>query len=140
MRFRTSRFLLVTALLALSSSPTRADILYAGNYNNNTIVKFTSDGTASLFVSFGTVGNGTGLLGLAFDSAANLYASTPGDNTIEKFTPGGVGSVFGDASDGLNGPLNQAFDSAGNLYVRTILTTIAKFTPGGIGSVFGTGL
>ena len=76
--------------------------LYAANYGDNTVEKFTS-GVGSVFASSGL----NSVYGLAFDSTGNLYAANSGDNTIEMFTPGGVGSVF--ASSDLNNPQFLAF-------------------------------
>ena len=85
--------------------------LYASNYSDNTIEKFTPDGVASVFASSGL----NEPIGLAFDSAGNLYAANLGNNTIEKFTSGGVGSVFASGiANGVNGPEFLAFtDDAG---------------------------
>ena len=54
--------------------------LYAANYGDNTIQKFTTGGARSVFASTGL----SGPIGLAFDGAGNLYAANSGDNTIEK--------------------------------------------------------
>ena len=100
-----------TALLALAASALPAlatpGDLYVSNNNNNTIVRITPGGAASVFAS-------TGLnfpTGLAFDASGNLYAANIGSslNTIERFTPGGAASVF---ATGLNGPLFLAFEPA----------------------------
>ena len=80
--------------------------LYVANNANNTIVRFTPGGAASVFASTGL----NQLNGLAFDAGGNLYAANAGNNTIERFTPGGVGSVF--ASSGLNFPTFLAFEPA----------------------------
>src|SRR5438093_1380293 len=82
---------------------------YAANGNNNTIVKFTSGGSGSVFASTGL--SPSGLVGLAFDSAGNLYAANFNTNTVQKFTPGGVGSIFA-GGGGLRAPFELAFDSA----------------------------
>jgi len=106
--------------------------LYAANYGDSTIEKFTPGGVGSIFSS-------TGLSlphGLAFDTAGNLYAANQGDNTITRFTPGGVGSVF--ASTGSSEPTGLAFDSAGNLYASFNNNTIQRFAPDGIGTLFAT--
>jgi len=108
--------------------------LYATTLENQ-ILRYTPDGTGSMFASTGLKSPS----GLAFDSAGNLYAANRGNNTIEKFTPDGTASLF--ASTGLNAPSGLAFDGAGNLYAANILGgsgSIEKFTPGGFGSVFAT--
>ena len=133
---KTSITSLITAgaalLLSSLAAPARADILYAINYNNSTIVKYTGSGVGSVFAS-------TGLnepFGLAFDSAGNLYAANGIGSTIEKFTPDGTGTLFanGALADGM------AFDRAGNLYFANRAdNTIGKITPGGVVSVFASG-
>ena len=67
-----------------------ADDIYVSNYGDNTITKFASNGTPSLFAN-----SGLNLpVGLTFDSSGNLYASNWGDNTITKFAPNGTPSLF----------------------------------------------
>ena len=138
---KTTLPLLLTACAALllgsPAMPVRADILYAANYGNNTIVKFTGGGAGSVFGSVG------GPIGLAFDSTGHLY--TASGDSIVKFTLGGIGSVF--ASDGLRGTAGLAFDGAGSLYAANIyplaldigFVAIEKFTSSGVGSIFATG-
>ena len=134
----TTRISLAAALLALAASAVPAlatpGDLYVGNANNNTIVRITPGGAASVFASTGL----SGPYGLAFDASGNLYAANVGNDTIERFTPGGVASVF--ASTGLNGPIGLAFDASGNLYAANGDNTIERFTPGGVASVFATGV
>lgn len=87
--------------------------LFVSNQGDNTILKFSPDGTRSVFAS--TVLNIP--TGLAFDSVGNLYAANYGDNTIAKFTPEGLGSIFasgGNGSGGVFRPHYLAFtDDAG---------------------------
>ena len=135
----TTRISLAAALLALAASAVPAlatpGDLYVGNANNNTIVRITPGGAASVFASTGL----NGPYGLAFDASGNLYAANVGNNTIERFTPGGAASVF--ASTGLSTPIGLAFDASGNLYAaNSSNNTIEQFTPGGAASVFATGL
>jgi hypothetical protein len=73
--------------------------LYAANYDN-TIMKYTSSGTGSVFAR-----GLNGPLGLAFDQPGNLYSANFGNGTIYKFTPGGTRSVF---ATGLSGPYGQS--------------------------------
>src|SRR5438270_646918 len=90
-------------VLWMLPAASRADILYVANLANNTIEKFTTSGSASLFAS-------TGLsipIGLAFDSAGNLYAANNTSASIEKFTTSGSASLF--ANSGLNQPTGLAF-------------------------------
>jgi len=125
--------------LHLAIAPVRADLLFVGQYSNNTIVSFDTTASLPTPTTFATTGLDQPYF-LAFDAAGNLYAANSLSNTIERFTPGGVGSVF--ASAGLSYPVGLAFDAAGNLYVANeVSNTIEKFTPGGVGSVFAsTGL
>ena len=132
---RLCRSLAVVGLAAmlLIAPAGRADTIYVtGDWGQ--IIKFTSDGTRSVF------GDGAGQVtgGLAIDSAGNVYWADQYFSRIFKFTPDGVRSVF--ASTGLIYPSGLAFDSAGNLYAANYDNTILKFTPDGIGSVFATGL
>jgi DNA-binding beta-propeller fold protein YncE len=77
---------IVGLLLGGLTAPCYADILYVANTGNNTIVKFTSGGVASVFANSGL----DNPVGLAFDSAGNLYVANAGNsNTIMKFTPSG---------------------------------------------------
>ena len=92
--------------------------LYVTNANggapgsNGQVLKFTSDGIASVF-------NETGFqsaYGLALDAGGNVYVSNNAGNTVEKFAPDGTDlGLF--ASSGLNAPLGIMFDRSGNLYV-----------------------
>ena len=100
------------------------------NSSDSTIVRLTSNGTASVFASGLDFPNG-----LAFDSAGNLYVANTDNSTIMKFAPNGTGSLFARTPypDGL------AFDSAGNLYASNIEGGISKFSPTGTGlGTFGT--
>jgi sugar lactone lactonase YvrE len=100
------------------------------NSSDSTIVKLTSNGTASVFASGLDFPNG-----LAFDSAGNLYVANTDNSTIMKFASNGTGSLFARTPypDGL------AFDSAGNLYASNIEGGISKFSPTGTGlGTFGT--
>ena len=98
-----------TALLALAASAVPAlatpGDLYVGNANNNTIVRITPGGAASVFASTGL----NGPYGLAFDASGNLYAANSSNNTIERFTPGGAASVF---ATRLSQPIFLAFEPA----------------------------
>ena len=131
------RLLAVLAGLAslLTPQDAVADSLYAANYGNSTIEKFTPAGASSLFANTFLAAP----IGLAFDSAGNLYVTNNG-SFIEKLTPGGSSSTF--ANTHLLGAFGLAFDGAGNLYAANVVgNTIAKFTPEGVGSVFAsTGL
>jgi sugar lactone lactonase YvrE len=119
-------------LAGLAAAPTRADIIYASNGLNDTIEKYASNGSRSVFASSGL----TAPHGVAFDSAGNLFAANYADGSIEKLTPAAVGSVFSSAGL-LQFPFGLAFDSTGNLYASDfVFNRIIKFTPGGVGSTF----
>ena len=105
--------------------------LFVSDFTDNQIIKFTANGTRSVFATAGV----NGPRGLAFDNAGYLYAANVTNNTIEKFNTAGVGSVF--ASSGLNYPIGLAFDSIGNLYAANLSNnSIEKFTSAGSPSVF----
>jgi len=57
--------------------------------HEDSIIKFTPDGTRSTFAS-----GLKSLLGLAFDKGGNLFAADHGVRAIVKFTPDGSKSTF----------------------------------------------
>jgi hypothetical protein len=57
--------------------------------HEDSIIKFTPDGTRSIFAS-----GLKSLLGLAFDKDGNLFAADHGADAIVKFTPDGARSTF----------------------------------------------
>ncbi len=82
--------------LYVANSGTNGDL-------SNTILKFNTNGTSSVFA---TATNGlSGPRGLAFDSAGDLYVANSVTGTILKFTPGGTSSVF---ASGLSSPTSIA--------------------------------
>ena len=136
-RFATLHAIAIAGLLLVGlPAASRGDILYEADEFNNTIEKFNSAGSPSLFVNTGL----TISVGLAFDTAGNLFVGDRGSTAIKKFTPGGVGTVFVPSGNGLLfQPRAMAFDSTGNLYVANgTANSIVRFTPGGVGSVFAT--
>ena len=121
-----------------------AENLYVANALNNTVVKFTPDGSGTVFAD-----RTDGIaqpFDLAFDAAGNLYVSNgrggpAGTGSVLKFTPDGVGSVFADS--GFHRAVGLAFDVSGNLYVSNMdNNTIEKFAPDGtdLGVFASTGL
>ena len=106
-------YLGIVALTPLFHSPNtaHADTFYVTSWFNNTIEKFDSNGSASVFAS-------TGLnkpLGIALDKGGNVYVANSGNGTIEKFDPNGNGTVFATAQGfgfgvgfGTNGNLSVA--------------------------------
>jgi len=106
--------------------------LFAANYYDGTIAKFTSNGLGSIFAS-----GPTGPVGLAFDAGGNLYAANHDRNIVTKFDATGTNTTF---ATGFNIPVGLAFDVLGNLYVSSFYgPTITKVAPNGSGSNFGNG-
>jgi DNA-binding beta-propeller fold protein YncE len=116
--------------------------LFAADATDQSIYKFTPDGTRSVFVGPEAFTKpGTGPIGLAFDRFGNLFVSTAvfpynGDGIL-KFTPRGVRSTF---ASGLPNPRSLIFDSAGKLFLAQIPPSaggdILKFTRNGVPTVF----
>jgi hypothetical protein len=114
---------------------------------NQTIWKFTPDGTRSIFV--GPTAFGPNVFpagGLAFDRFGNLFVAVlsgvaQGEDLIFEFAPDGTESTF---ATGLNTPRGLAFDRSGSLFVAELIQTgpgdILKFNPGGIRTVFASGI
>ena len=133
--------------------------LFAADATDQTIFKFTSDGTRSIFVGpeaftngetgptgpIGLATNGesgpSGPVGLAFDHFGNLFVSTvefPYNNDqILKFTPHGVKRTVASGLPNLRGLI---FDSAGKLFVANITASVGgdilKFRRDGVPTVF----
>ena len=116
--------------------------LFAADATNQTIYKFTPDGTRSIFVGPEAFTSSESCpIGLAFDQFGNLFVSTvvfPGNNDrILKFTPRGVKRTF---ASGLPSPRGLTFDSAGKLFVADIPPRfggdILRFTRDGMPTVF----
>lgn len=119
--------------------------LYVADPTSQTIYKFDTIGTRTIFAGPSAFAATGGPVGLAFNSVGNLFASTSGGTngaSILKFDAAGVATAF--ASDLTGNPRGLAFDGAGNLFVgETGATTsgdILEFTPGGVASVFDSGL
>jgi DNA-binding beta-propeller fold protein YncE len=116
--------------------------LFAADATDQTIYKFTPDGTRSIFIGpEAFINPDTGPIGLAFDHFGNLFVSTAvfpynGDGVL-KFTPRGAKSTF---VSGLPNPRGLVFDSAGKLFVaqipRSASGDIVKFTRKGRATVF----
>jgi sugar lactone lactonase YvrE len=127
--------------LALDS----AGNLYAAVADEQTIYKFTTNGTRSVFAGPSAFTENAFPVGLAVDSTGNLFVSTegdPGNDTILEFTPTGMESTF---ATGLNNPRGLAFDGSGYLFVAESNPApdgdILKFAPGGgAPTVFASGI
>lgn len=117
--------------------------LFLADSFDQTIFKFTTDGTRSVFAGPSVFGSNLHPEGLAFDSAGNLFVGVNdfgnlSNGEILKFTPMGSESTF---TTGLNAVEGLAFDSLDNLFaVETVDGDILKFTPGGTETVFAAGL
>src|ERR1700704_4535121 len=119
------RLVITVAGLAASLVPfsLRASALYEADSSNhsNTIFKFPSAGTKSIFASGVSEPQG-----LAFDRSGDLFVTTFGNGPLLKFAPNGTRSIF---ASGLGSPEGLAFDHSNNLFVADELdNTIYKFT------------
>jgi len=93
--------------------------------NQRAILKFSPDGTKSIFAA------GISSGGMAFDRSGSLLVSQ-GDSILE-FDAAGAKSVF---ASGLGNPIDLAVDGAGNLFVVNMAVSdarigraILKFSP-----------
>jgi sugar lactone lactonase YvrE len=114
--------------------------LFVADALDQTVYKFTPNGTRTVFVGPSAFTPDSGPAGWAFDRFGNLFVSTnsgcpPAEpDSILKFTSDGVGSTF--VTD-LVLPRGLAFDRSGNLFVAEFCANdILKFTPNGARSVF----
>ena len=93
------------------------------------ILKFTTDGRSSVFVS-----NISHPKGLAFDALGNLYLAYPDRDSILKFTPSGARTTF---ASGIAHPYRLAFDTSGNLFVTDpAANSVYEVSPSGVVSIF----
>ena len=125
----------LASLFVVGSTLAAPGDLYVSDVAGKQILKYTPDGTKSVFAS------GLDAVGpLAFDRAGNLFvteSTQPG--AILKFAPDGTKSTF---ASGLSLPGWPAFDGAGNLFVTESfgdIGDILRFTPSGTQSTFATG-
>jgi len=107
--------------------------LYVANLGNNTIDKFTADGTESVFASYAL----NSPIGLAFDATGNLYVASEGNSLIVRFDSGGNPSLFSSREPE---PAGLAFDRNGTLYVANWGNSIDKLDTNGNKSTFASGL
>jgi sugar lactone lactonase YvrE len=105
-------------------------LLYVANSSADEILRFTPDGTRTVFA--------TELLdgprGLAFDEEGILFAANGVSNTVVKISPAGDVSLF--ASTNLSNPRGVAFDLDGNLFVANSgNNTLLQLAPDGTATV-----
>jgi hypothetical protein len=117
--------------------PTSA-ALYVTCSANNTIVKVTTTGTATVYAGSGTAAltDGTGAAaafdqpnGITVDGSGNLYVADQLNNAIRKIAPGGVVTTF---ATGFNSPRGIDIDVSGNFYVSDNNNQINLVSPAGI--------
>jgi hypothetical protein len=87
----------------------KAGNLYVANEGNNTIERFTPDGTGAVFANSGL----NEPMFLAFDGAENLYVGNAGASGISEVAPDGQVLAFS------TGAFYVAPDLAGNIYTAT---------------------
>src|SRR5689334_21057890 len=108
-----------------------SDVLYIGNWGNNTVVRFDGRGKPTIFADASAGLNQP--QGLAFDSKGNLFVGNSGNNTIIKLDPAGHGTFFAACKS----PSGLAFDSQGNLFASDAAgNRIWRFDPEGRSTVF----
>ena len=92
---------------------------------DNTIEKFTADGTAlGVFVSQGL----SNPMGLAFNADGHLFVANFDSDTVKEFSAEGKDlGVFAKVTQ----PTGLAFDVGGNLYVGSYTNVIRRFSPSG---------
>jgi len=130
----------LAAAILLLPRPAAADwALYASSYGNNKIIKYDTNGVATVFATNGVNGILNQPNGLVFDDLGNLYVANNGNNTIEKYDPQGNGTLF--ASSAGSNPNGLAFDSLNHLFVANYVgNSLFRITNAlGQGSVFASG-
>jgi hypothetical protein len=109
--------LILAFCTVLLERPAAADwALYASSTSNNKIMKFTTNGVATVFATNGVNGVLASPEGLALDDLGNLYVVNEGNRTIERYTPQGIGSLFATLPSG-SVCWGAALDASNNLYV-----------------------
>jgi len=98
--------------------------IWAVDYNNHRVQKFSSAGT--YLSQFGSYGSGNGQFNgprfLATDSSGNIYVTDENNPRVQKFSNTGVyiaqwGGSWGDGNGQFATPAGVAVDSNGNVYV-----------------------
>ena len=112
-----------------------AGLLYVATSGGDQILRFTPDGTRTVFASELL----DGPRGLAFDAEGILFAANGVSNTVVKISPAGDVSLF--ASTNLSSPRGLAFDLDGNLFVANSgNNTILQLAPDGTATVISSPL
>ena len=137
---RGAALLLAAAIVLLPRHAVADWALYASSYGNNKIIKYDTNGVATVFATNGVNGVLDQPTGLVFDNLGNLYVANAGNNTIEKYDPQGNGTLF--ANSGGSNPQGLAFDGLNHLYVANYAgENIYRITnSSGQGSVFASGV
>ena len=114
------------------------DVLVSGGWNKNDILKITTEGVVSTYVS-----GLPGPVGMGFDSNGNLYVSNYTGNSISKVTPEGVITEF---ASGLDGPAGLIVSDNNEIFVTLYGanfsgtgSTVLKFDLNGNSEVYAYG-
>jgi hypothetical protein len=116
--------------------------LYLADSVNNRIVKFTSEGTMSVFAGSGTSGSNDGSgtaatfnnpTDLAIDSGGNVFVNDNGNSSIRKISPTGMVSTI-TRLPSLGTPI--AVDQVGNIYTVGFPSSIQRIGNDGGVSTF----
>ena len=110
-----------------------SDRLFAGNWFQDTISRFSADGTFQATIGPASI---SGPSGLAINASGDLLVANANANTVSLFDAGGVLLATIGASAGLTAPSGLALDSAGNVYVSSGTgstdSMISKFDSAGV--------
>jgi len=114
------------------------DVLVSGGWNKDNILKITTEGVVSEYVS-----GLPGPVGMGFDTDGNLYVSNYSGNSISKVTPGGVITEF---ASGLDGPAGLIVTENNEIFVTLYGdnfsgtgSTVLKFDLNGNSEVYANG-
>lgn len=105
------------------------DLIYWGNFDNNTITIYSSKGVNGK--QEGQITTGLSEPERLFvDKQLNVYATNPGNNTITAYKPGQTSPSL-TISDGVNGPTGLTVDAAGTVYsANTGNNTVTEYPKG----------
>lgn len=105
------------------------DLIYWGNFDNNTITIYSSKGVNGK--QEGQITTGLSEPERLFvDKQLNVYATNPGNNTITAYKPGQTSPSL-TISYGVNGPTGLTVDAAGTVYsANTGNNTVTEYPKG----------